>query len=332
MISLSSDPHLTWAHQAGHHNAAAELWRKCLFPSDAERLVESVSKSTPPADAATPPYHQRHPENCQLPQSAGEGFLRSLPRDPFLGLTIHGYMFREVIRCGANATVYNVFKDGKVFAAKVSHPRNRDPMEVSKAWTTEFNIIGQVQHKNIIKAYELFEHKGRHVMILEYVGGSNLAEFIARKCQARRQGAMKKVMKQVVTCLEHLHSHDVVHGDITPDHILIGQGGKVKVIDFGDAIRLGTGSYNPQSKTRNVEDKIMKSFDMWMFGASVYESLTGKPPQFIAQDHSQLDVSGLDIPDRKLVSLLKKCLDLNPLDRITAKLALKNDYFKRFFY
>ncbi|XP_046583226.1 putative ribosomal protein S6 kinase alpha-1 [Haliotis rubra] len=330
---MDSDPR----HAEDVHNAAAELWRKYLFKG---RLVEPVSSPTSPVDVPSFPRHQCHLADWQFPLQSSNGILRSLPQDPFLGLTIRGYLFRGVINSGGSATIYNVFKDGKVFAAKVSHPRNTNPSEPSKLWANEFNMLNQLQHNNIIRAYEIFEHKGRQVLILEYVGGCNLAEFMTRRGVAGTQRAIKKIMKQVLEVLQYLHKHNVAHRDITPSHILIGQSGKVKIINFGDATRLGTNSsylnreteeHYPQNESTNVQDDIIKSFDIWKFGASIYETLSGKTPHFMRPNHSKLDVSAIHRADKQLMSLMKKCLDVNPLSRITAKLALKHDYFKRFF-
>ncbi|XP_071105195.1 cyclin-dependent kinase 2 homolog [Haliotis cracherodii] len=321
-IFLSLDPR----RAEDVHNAAAELWRQYLFMG---RHLESVTSQSP-VDVPSIPCHQSHLEDWRLELQSRNGVLRSLPHDPFIGLTIRGYFFRGVMSSGGSATVYSVFKDGKVFAAKVSHPRNTEPGEASKVWTNEYSILSQVQHKNIIKAYDLFEHNGRQVLILEYVGGCNLAEFMDRRCVARRQSSIKKIMKQVLDVLQYLHQNNVAHQDITPSHILIEQSGKVKIINFGDATRLGKNSMYPQNEAGDVQDDIIKSFDVWRFGASVYETLTGKTPHFIGPDRSEPDVSGVHSPDRKLMSLIRKCLDLNPLTRITAKVALKHDYFKRF--
>ncbi|XP_067660454.1 serine/threonine-protein kinase MARK1-like [Haliotis asinina] len=323
------------------HNVAAELWRKHLC-SDNKRPenIESVPSFITRVDVSTPaPSAWRKPPKCE---------------DTLLGQTIRGYRFQYVIESGGTAIVYKVTKDGRTYAAKVSRRNSFNQETITKAWATEFRIMSHLRHKNIIQAYDLFTHRGLQVMIMEYFYGCDLADFIAWNNISQRHRALKKISRQILKAIKYVHQEDIVHRDLKPGNILIGKDLKVKIIDFGGAMKLSpedtlqdrkptisTPQYTPPEvhagERRSASDICMKAFDMWSIGVTLYESSTRKMP-FLGNPsfgrNSSLtlsDFSVLERRDRRLHSLVTKCLDMNPESRITAKTALKQKYFRRFF-
>ncbi|XP_046576435.1 STE20/SPS1-related proline-alanine-rich protein kinase-like [Haliotis rubra] len=326
------------------HNVAAELWRKhlCSDKQSPESTDGVISPSSiTHVDVSTPvPSAWRKPPKCE---------------DKLLGHTIRGYRFQRVIESGGTAIVYKVIKDGRTYAAKVSRRNSFDPETIIKAWATEFSIMSQLKHKNIIQAYDLFTHRGLQVMIMEYFDGCDLADFIDWNNISQRQRALKKISRQVLKAIKYVHKENIVHRDLKPANILIGKDLKVKIIDFGGAIKLrpedtvqdrkptiSTPQYTPPEvhagERRSASDICMKAFDMWGIGVTLYESSTRKMPYLnnptFGKDSSFTlsDFSVLERRDRRLHCLVKKCLDMNPESRITAKTALKQKYFRRFFF
>ncbi|XP_046359806.1 serine/threonine-protein kinase PLK4-like [Haliotis rufescens] len=324
------------------HNAAAELWGRHLCCDN--RTLESIERLISPSSITRVDVSTPSSWACWKPPQY---------EDIFLGRTIRGYTFQSVIKSGGTATVYKVEKNGRTYAAKVSLPNQLHPDTISKAWATELSIMSQLKHKNIIGVYDLFPHHGLHVIIMEYFDGCDLADFIACNNKSQRQRALKKIARQLVKAIKYFHKHNIAHRDIKPANVLIGKDLKVKIIDFGGAMKLrpedtlldrkptiSTPQYTPPEvharERRSSGDICMKAFDMWSLGVSLYESLTGKRPNFYNSTMgtdtviTQPDFSVFESRDRRLLCLVKKCLDMNPESRITAKTALKEKYFRRF--
>ncbi|XP_046363197.2 mitogen-activated protein kinase kinase 4-like [Haliotis rufescens] len=201
--------------------------------------------------------------------------------DIFLGRTIRGYTFQSVIKSGGTATVYKVEKNGRTYAAKVSLPNQLHSETISKAWATEFSIMSPLKHKNIIGVYDLFPLHGLHVIMMEYFDGCDLADFIAWNNTFQRQRALKKIARQLVKAIKYFHKYyNIAHRDIKPANVLIGKDLKVKIIDFGGAMKLrpedtlldrkptiSTAQYTPPEvharERRSSGDICMKAFDIW---------------------------------------------------------------------
>ncbi|XP_046337886.2 aurora kinase A-B-like [Haliotis rufescens] len=332
-------------------------------PAPARRKIPSVHVPDP-GRGKTPSVHVPVPGQGKTPSAhgkpdTGKTFAVKTPRPPddipepnFTGQLINGYHFESLISSGGAAVVYRVKKDGVLYAAKVSMMKCHRDGFVKETWENEFNILTSLNHHNIIKAYELFRHAGRMIMIMELVKGYDMDYFISNHSVRWRQKYLKTIAKQVFSALRYLHRQNIVHRDIKPDNILIGPKHTVKIIDFGGALKLTevqkpeyrlptfyTPVYAPPEvhteDMRATRDTWARSFDVWSTGVTIYEALTGKFPFPIKHDlisrmsffYKGPDFAALKNIDSNVVNLVKRCLDLNPSGRITARRALQSKYF-----
>lgn len=105
------------------------------------------------------------------------------------------------------------------------------------AFCREARILAGVNHPGVVKVYDIFQACGTAYMVMEYVEGARLTEWLPE--HADDSGSVMSVLNQLLEALGYLHSHDVLHRDIKPSNIIIREGKQAVLIDFGAAM-LGT--------------------------------------------------------------------------------------------
>jgi eukaryotic-like serine/threonine-protein kinase len=152
----------------------------------------------------------------------------------------------------------------------------------------EAQSAASLVHANIVQIYEVGCIDGVHFISQEYVAGQNLKQFLGRKGPLDILAAVN-IMRQVAAGLHRAGQRGVVHRDIKPENILIAPGGDVKVADFGLArafnqaseltqvgVTMGTPLYmSPEQVEGNEVDP---RSDIYSFGVTCYQMLTGRPP------------------------------------------------------
>ncbi len=153
------------------------------------------------------------------------------------------YYLAEKIGVGAFAIVYKAYSQlqkptyGKIVAIKVLNEKIQGASEskVIKQFEREANIAMQLNHENVVKVFNWGKFNGRYAMIMEYVEGKNLNEFIH---EPGKYGfpTLVEIGYKIACGLVHIHSHGIVHKDIKPENVLITNDLKtVKITDFGIA-------------------------------------------------------------------------------------------------
>ena len=154
----------------------------------------------------------------------------------------------------------------------------------------EAQAAASLVHANIVQIYEVGCIDGVHFIAQEYVRGQNLKQLVARRGPLKVRMAIN-VMRQVAAALQRASSRGIIHRDIKPENIMLASTGEVKVADFGLArvagdegrlnltqvgLTLGTPLYmSPeQVEGRPVDPRT----DLYSFGVTCYEMLTGQPP------------------------------------------------------
>ena len=96
----------------------------------------------------------------------------------------------------------------------------------------EVYIMKKIKHSNVINLLEVFESPKHLLMIMEYVNGGDLLQFIKSRGRMKEEDA-KHIFKQICYGLGHIHCRSVIHRDIKLDNILLDAEQGIKIIDFG---------------------------------------------------------------------------------------------------
>jgi len=108
----------------------------------------------------------------------------------------------------------------------------------------EVNILSQLEHQSIIKMYASFEERGNLYLVMEYVEGVTIDQYVQRHGVLSEKEATR-ILSEILSALGYAHSKGYVHRDIKPSNIMIRSNGSVSLLDFGiakDMARAGTGS------------------------------------------------------------------------------------------
>ena len=151
---------------------------------------------------------------------------------------------------------------------------------------SEGEIAIALRHPNVVRTYE-YGHKGReYFIVMEYIDGPNLKQLIDQG-DALWSANRFHIALQVGRGLAYIHKHGLVHRDFCPKNILLTQDATAKIIDFGLAIpahfrekwrwdRSGTAAYMAPEQVRGRQ--VDTRTDVYAFGVSMYEILTGRRP------------------------------------------------------
>lgn len=104
----------------------------------------------------------------------------------------------------------------------------------------EARILAGLNHPNVVKVHDIFEGSGTAYLVMEYVEGSTLKEWMPS--HAGDVSAVQRVLEQLLHTLHYLHGNSVLHRDIKPGNIIIRENGQPTIIDFGSA-HLGTANH-----------------------------------------------------------------------------------------
>ncbi|HEY4239953.1 MAG TPA: protein kinase [Kofleriaceae bacterium] len=101
----------------------------------------------------------------------------------------------------------------------------------------EAKALARLSHPGIVVIYEIGEHEGQDFIAMEYLKGRTLRQILHTGAQ---RGELVAICAQVASAIAASHRAGILHRDIKPENIIIGDAGRVKVVDFGIARRLGT--------------------------------------------------------------------------------------------
>ncbi|MEG0371112.1 MAG: Stk1 family PASTA domain-containing Ser/Thr kinase, partial [Clostridium sp.] len=202
-------------------------------------------------------------------------------------------------------------------AVKILRPEYMADEDFVKKFKSESLAVASLSHTNIVNVYDVGNEDGINYIVMEYVDGITLKEYIKKHGKLEYPKVLD-IVKQISKALEHVHKNGVVHRDIKPHNILITEDGIVKVADFGIA-RAVSGSTMTNTKTvmgsvHYVSPEQAKGSitdnrtDIYSLGIVMYELLTGEvpfdgeAPVAIAIKHIQEEIkkpleSSVKIPD-----------------------------------
>lgn len=199
------------------------------------------------------------------------------------------YELIEQVGGGGMAVVYKA-KDillNRMVAVKILRPEFSSDEDFVHRFRREAQAAASLSHANIVSIYDVGVEDNIHFIVMEYIDGPTLKEYIARHGALPVEEAVE-ITIQIAQALDHAHRNNIIHRDIKPHNILIGPDKQIKVTDFGIARAATsttitmTGSvmgsvhyFSPEQARGAVTD--VKS-DIYSLGVVLYEMVTGQLP------------------------------------------------------
>ena len=157
--------------------------------------------------------------------------------DNYVGKRLDGrYELQEVIGVGGMAVVYKAYDniDDRTVAVKILKDEFLASEEFRRRFKNESKAIAVLSHPNIVKVYDVSYGDKLQYIVMEYVEGITLKEYI------EQQGVISwketvHFTTQILRALQHAHDKGIVHRDIKPQNIMLLENGTIKVTDFGIA-------------------------------------------------------------------------------------------------
>lgn len=199
------------------------------------------------------------------------------------------YRIEKTIGGGGMANVYlaqDLILDREV-AIKALRMEFADDPEFIQRFDREAQAATSLSHPNIVDIYDVGEDGDVLYMVMEYIKGSTLKEYIMNEGALPVEEAIG-IMRQLTDAIAHAHHNGLVHRDIKPQNILMDEYGNVKVTDFGIAIALSAtsltqtnsilGSVHYLSPEQARGGMATRKSDIYALGIVMYELLTGQVP------------------------------------------------------
>ncbi|MED3564298.1 protein kinase domain-containing protein, partial [Bacillus xiapuensis] len=207
-----------------------------------------------------------------------------------IGKRISGrYKILEMIGGGGMANVYlahDMILDRDV-AVKILRLDFANDEEFIRRFHREAQSATSLVHPNIVSIYDVGEEDSIYYIVMEYVDGQTLKQYIQGHSPLPVEEAID-IMKQLTSAISDAHQNHIIHRDIKPHNILIDRSGNVKITDFGIAMALSAtsitqtnsvlGSVHYLSPEQARGGMANRKSDIYSLGIVMFELLTGRLP------------------------------------------------------
>ena len=208
----------------------------------------------------------------------------------YVGKRLDGrYEIRDVIGVGGMAVVYKAYDniDDRIVAVKILKDEYLANEEFRRRFKNESKAIAVLSHRNIVKVYDVSFGDRLQYIVMEYIEGITLKEYIEEHGVINWNEALFFSI-QILRALQHAHDKGIVHRDVKPQNIMLLENGTIKVTDFGIArfshsetktmTEKAIGSVHYISPEQAKGELTDEKADIYSVGVVLYEMLTGKLP------------------------------------------------------
>lgn len=196
----------------------------------------------------------------------------------------------------------------------------------------------------VVKAWNYFQENQTAYLVMEYVQGISLRSWLEQNGEVPSFDEALEMLRPVVLALESIHKKGLLHRDITPDNLMVGANGTVKLLDFGSAR-----SYLREKDSEMTQTVLLKSgyappeqydgksvqgpwTDIYALSATLYEMITGCMPEDALQrqirdELLEPSIYGAKITPEQEEHLLKRGLALDERERYTSVREFSSDFY-----
>ena len=205
-------------------------------------------------------------------------------------VTLNGrYVLQEVVGTGGMSVVYRAtdLKRRCDVAVKVLRKELTNDPAFVRRFEHEARAVSRLDHANIIGIMELGQDSDVRYIVMEYVPGYTLKQFIAQRGRVAPQEAVN-ITLEILAAVNHAHRHHIIHRDLKPQNILLADSGTVKVSDFGIAQQTDSsntintsevlGSVHYISPEQAKGFGVTEQSDLYSVAVILYEMVTGRVP------------------------------------------------------
>lgn len=210
--------------------------------------------------------------------------------DNNIGKKLDGrYELLELIGVGGMADIYRArdIQEDRIVAVKILKTEFAGSDEFLRRFRNESKAIALLSHPNIVKIYDVGFTDKVQFIVMEYVDGITLTDYIEQQGVLKWRDAVHFTI-QVLRALQHAHDRGIVHRDVKSSNIMLLRDGTIKVMDFGIARfnrennktvsekTIGSVHYiSPEQARGDITDE---RSDIYSVGVALYEMLTGRKP------------------------------------------------------
>jgi hypothetical protein len=266
---------------------------------------------------------------------------------------IPGFLVQAEIGRGGMGVVYRAvhLEMAKTVALKVIYTLGRDPEVVRGRFAREVQALARLEHPNVVPIYHAGQWHGFPYFTMKFAPAGPLSRHLGRF--HGDAAACARLVAKVARAVQELHDHKVIHRDLKPLNILLGDSDEPLVADFGLAkwtdddadtaragdhpisgtgVPLGTRHYMAPEQTRGERTDFPEAADIWALGVTLYELLVGVRP-FPDDGRSDLaerirEQPAPPLPDSvpvPLAVIVARCLAKAPADRYPTAAAVADD-------
>lgn len=256
------------------------------------------------------------------------------------------YRIIDTLGEGGMANVYlaeDIILQRKVAVKILRLDLQKEPQTLAR-FQREALATSELSHPNIVMVLDVGTDHGLPYMVMEYVDGPDLKEYI-RANSPLNLGNIIKIMDQILSAMSLAHKHNVIHRDLKPQNILMDKHGNIKIADFGIAVALNQnsvtqtnsaiGSVHYMSPEQTRGGLVTKQSDIYSLGIILYELITGNVPfngdsaVSIALKHAQEPIPSIRKQDpnipQPLENVVLKATAKDPRDRYNSAKEMKDD-------
>ncbi|EDW86186.1 uncharacterized protein Dwil_GK16296, isoform B [Drosophila willistoni] len=228
-------------------------------------------------------------------------------------------------------------------AVKILNRQKIKSLDVVGKIRREIQNLKLFRHPHIIKLYQVISTPSDIFMIMEYVSGGELFDYIVKHGKLQEHQA-RRFFQQIISGVDYCHRHMIVHRDLKPENLLLDHNMHVKIADFGlsnmmldgEFLRTSCGSPN-YAAPEVISGKLYAGpeVDIWSCGVILYALLCGTLPfddEHVPTLFRKIKSGIFPIPEylnKQVVNLVCQMLQVDPLKRATIEEIKKHEWFQK---